>query len=377
MKVLHIIKSASYNSDGRLQKWVSKLRTSNVFSDVVIVEDSNKDEIEENNDTKIIRMALKSRRYFSKRKGYLFKVPEYYFLTKNILTKNRYDLILFHDVQQYLNLFWLLAFHKDRDYKIIWDLHELPHDFLMKFRLSRSVLRFLISNVDAVVYTNNERRDYILDKVPGVIEKQFFILNNYPDKNFLTKGNDTINVEGFSFDKPYFLWLGAGIGTRNFDSFLKAYNSFKNEFNLVVIGKIDPFFYKEITTLKKEKVLYNDFVDQKEIKKFIDNSYLSVVLYKSNSANNLLCEPNRLYQLLGRHVPVVVGNNPTMANLVNELNVGEVLSDDGNNVTELIRGIQNVIENYDEFKLNSSKINFEMLFSWEEQVDKIINFIKV
>lgn len=375
MKVLHVIKSPSFKSDGRLQKWVSKLSSYEIFSDVLIVEDDNSENTEDFNSTKIIRKPLKFRKYFEKRKGYLFKIPEYYFLTKKFLVKKDYELIVFHDVQQYFNLYALLRIIKRSKAKIIWDLHELPHEFLFNYSLTRSFIRLILNQVNAVVYTNVERRAYILSKIKGIKEKNFFILNNFPNKEFIESPDSKIDIPGLT-SKPYFLWLGAGVKGRNFQYFLNSYLNFKDSYNLVIIGKVSSEFQIIIDQLTSEGKVYNKFVDQNEIINYIDGAFLSVVLYKSDSANNFYCEPNRLYQLLSRRIPVVVGNNPTMGSLIKNLDVGEVLNDDGSDEKELTFKIQKVIARHSILKDNLNKIDFTKVFSWENQMDKIVQQIQ-
>ncbi|GGE23866.1 glycosyltransferase family protein [Sphingobacterium cellulitidis] len=375
IKAWHVIKSPSFRTDGRLQKWVKQLRKRGIQSEVFIVEDKNEKSIQIEDDTTINKSSLVFRKLFKQRRGYFFKIPEYLIITNRNISDFDGEVIVFHDVQQYLNIYWKLFFNKKRKFKIIWDLHELPHSILLKNKYLKFILEYIISNVDAVVYTNVERRSFILNNLPKVVERKYFILNNFPDKDFLISDNEPLNLLGFTNQKPYFLWLGAGIETRNFGVFLKAYQKFKGNYNLIIIGKIDPLFERDIDSLKVEKVVFNDFVDQNEIKKFIDNSFLSVVLYKNNSTNNLLCEPNRLYQLLGRKIPVVVGNNPTMASLVNTLGVGNVLEDDGQDLQNMIETIQKVIDSRSEILENYSRLNFIEKFSWEDQINGIIDFI--
>lgn len=374
--ILHNIKSPSFKSDGRLQKWLQQLEKRGFYSKVLIIEDTNREYKESFGTSNIIGEKLFFRTWFKQRKGYLIKVPEYLTKTLNFINKEKFDVIVFHDVQQYLNILYYLVFKKRRSFKIVWDLHELPHTFLLKNRFTKQIIRFILNSVDIVVYTNEERRDFIRSNIPNVKEKKFFILNNFPDKNFILSEKNTITIPGINNDKPYFLWLGAGLAARNFDTFLKAFECFDEDFNLVILGKVEDKYKRVIEKLKSRNKVFNKFVNQEEIIKYIDNAYLSVVLYNSTSANNLYCEPNRLYQLVSRNVPVVVGNNPTMANLINKFHLGKVLDDDGKNVEELVVAIKNIINNHQLYVDNSRNIDYTSLFSWEHQVNEIIDYLQ-
>ena len=61
-----------------------------------------------------------------------------------------------------------------------------------------------------------------------------------------------------------------------------------------------------------------------------------MIFYDDKEVNSLYCEPNRLYQAIGRGCPVIVGNNPTMKNIVERLSCGVVVSDSGNSPENII-----------------------------------------
>lgn len=71
--VTHIIKSQSFDSDGRLQKWINSLMLNDIKSDVFFVEDDNKKVIRLVDDTKVESRPLFFRKYFKKRKGIFLK----------------------------------------------------------------------------------------------------------------------------------------------------------------------------------------------------------------------------------------------------------------------------------------------------------------
>ena len=132
IRTSHIIKSPSYHNDGRLQKWIYSFQSHDVYSDVFFLEDKNEKGIKFINGIEIKTISLLVRKYFKKRKGYLFKIPEYSFKTMRYLKNCNSDILIFHDVQQYLNLLITLSLSLSKDKILIWDLHELPHIALLK-----------------------------------------------------------------------------------------------------------------------------------------------------------------------------------------------------------------------------------------------------
>ncbi|WP_158210644.1 hypothetical protein [Myroides phaeus] len=374
MKVSHIIKSPSYDSDGRLQKWIRGFSKVNIKSNVYIIEDSNTKSIEKLGDTILVKDNLWFRNFFKQRKGYLFKSLEYMVKVKRFISKYKSDIIVFHDVQQYLNLLVYCLFFKTKKCFVIWDLHELPHSFIFRTMFTKKLLKYVLESVDLVIYTNDERKEYLRSKL-NYSEKDFKVLNNYPDLDFLEEKKNSFPIELFGLRKniPYILWLGGALKGRNFGFFIEAYRKVSDRYNLVVLGKVEKEFNNLIEEGIQSKKIYNSFVKQEELIKFIDNACFSVVLYNDRKPNSFYCEPNRLYQLIYRKVPVIVGNNPTMKNIVEKLDVGLVLSDDGSSIENIVELMNDI--NTDKLKENLENLEIKDVFSWEKQFNEILRSI--
>ena len=108
---------------------------------------------------------------------------------------------------------------------------------------------------------------------------------------------------------------------------------------------------------------------------FIDHATASIVLYKKDNSNCWLCTSNRLYQALIRGIPVIVGINPPMANLVNKYNCGIVLEGSGNRVGDIKNGIRQLIENHKKYKKNT-KYYLNDIY-WESQMHAFKNILKI
>lgn len=378
-KVLHIIKSKSFLSDGRLLKWISTLNINKLNSDVIILEDENIRDSLMYNDTRIEKLSLFTRIFFKQRKGYFIKVPEYFLKSISKIFKSNSDILIFHDVQQYLNIFLILIFPFHKNKVLVWDLHELPHQVLFKYSLTRGILKFILENVDIVVYTNKERREYIY-RFLKMEEKKSFVLNNYPDQKYLDEPLSIIPkpLRSLRKDKPYVLWLGGGLQNRNFGVFLEAFKLISNKYNLVILGKIDSIYQNVINNYISSNIAYNAFVKQEEMIKYIDNAKFSVILYNSSTMNNYYCEPNRLYQLLTRGIPTIVGNNPTMRSVINKYQGGIVLEDDGSNLEELILAMTKLDNNSNFMRIKENLKNpaIKKAINWNLQFNDLVIQIK-
>lgn len=383
MEILHVIKTSRYESDGRLLKWIDSLRNAGHTSSVFLIEDTNVKGVYLKEDVIVHKERLNFRTLFKKHSGIVLKAMEQGVKWARYYRKRHADAVVFHDVQQYLNIYltlvWLKAFDGHRP-KFIWDLHELPHSILSSNFVTRKWIRYLLSSVDLLVYTNIERRDFILQKY-GHNERDYLILNNFPDEEFIVKAKTAPEGElkgwiASQNNKPYLLWMGAATPSRYFGVVIEVFRKYHDRFNLVVMGNVDDVFKDETDEYIRKGKLFARFVSQSEVINYVDNAQFSIVLYNADTPNNNYCEPNRLYQLISRNVPIITGCNPTMANWMLKLNAGVVLQDDGRDVRSLTAGLENLFLNYDQYKENLRTVDKAEIFDWKTQFDSIVRFIE-
>ncbi len=372
MEILHVIKTKRIESDGRLLKWVNTLSNYQIKSAILALEDSNSCR-KTDSDIDIQSTCLKSRKFYSQRKGYWIKVPEYLINVFFRIYKSKADAILFHDVQQYLNLIVFCMLKKIKVFSplLIWDLHELPHNGLLHNKVTARILNFLLENIDLVIYTNEERRQYLKEKL-NQDEKKFFILNNFPDDTFINNPYQPLKDELLTWlnGMPYILWMGIASKKRNFQSLIEVYSKYTTKFKIIIMGDVSPEFDKIVNSYIKEQLIYATFVSQNEVQQFVDNALFSIVLYANDSPNNFYCEPNRLYQLIVRRIPIISGCNPVMARTVKEFNAGLILNDDGKSSVNLDIKINQMLSDFSHFRQNMKTTDVSPL-SWDKQFASI------
>lgn len=373
--ILHVIKTKSLASDGRLLKWLCALQQQNFSSEVFIVEDQNRVDTYQTDYAAVRTDKLKARTFFKKGKGFAFKVPEFSYRSLKAISRSKAQVLVFHDMQHYLTLFLISFFKMFSKKKLVWDLHELPHSILCKNPVTRSILRMILEHMDLLVYTNEARRRYMLENIKYK-EGTYVVLNNYPDRKFVEGGKSELpsSLAEWLKGEPYVLWMGAASKGRNFDAVLEAYKEFKGDWKLVIMGSIDPEYTPAISEIGNDRI-FSKFVSQEEIVQYVDNAQFSIVLYKQNSPNNIYCEPNRLYQLVSRGVPVICGSNPPMESVISENSCGIVLDGDGSKVDDVSEAMWNMKKNYEQYKTNSILAAKSEKFMWEAQIEKVIRAI--
>jgi glycosyltransferase involved in cell wall biosynthesis len=211
-------------------------------------------------------------------------------------------------------------------------------------------------------------------------ENEYAILNNYPSKSYINRKRASIpdDLSSWLDGSDYFLWMGGALKKRNFDSVVKAFASIKHtNLKLVIMGFIGDDMKLLITELGVDDKVFSKFVSQDEIPGYVDKAKFSVVMYKNVSMNNWYCEPNRLYQLITRGVPVIVGNNPPLKNIVEETGAGIVLDNDGSDQYSIKSALSKMM-NDKEFNKYTAALKgpyVKNLYSWESQIYSILKRI--
>ena len=110
-------------------------------------------------------------------------------------------------------------------------------------------------------------------------------------------------------------------------------------------------------------------IPQLKIPQYVSKCFTTLVFYKNVRPNNWYCEANRFYQAAILGLPVVVGNNPPMKELVDKYSLGVVANTDGSNVSEIVVGLQQVIHRRQQYAESIEK-NKHFL-TWDQQEDII------
>jgi glycosyltransferase involved in cell wall biosynthesis len=92
-------------------------------------------------------------------------------------------------------------------------------------------------------------------------------------------------------------------------------------------------------------------VAQLDIPILMKNAQFTIVLYENAKPNNRYCEANRMYQAMSLGVPIIVGNNPSMAEVVKD-KYGIVLKSDGADIKELENAILILNKDFSFYKYN-------------------------
>lgn len=259
---------------------------------------------------------------------------------------------------------------------VLWDLHELP-TMLLGNGLKKMVLRKVFNNCKVVLHANPQRIGYLQSQ--GCIKdpQKHYAIRNYP--NF--EDRDPV------FDEAYYQFVGwKGNKTCVYLQGLTndsraAYESVAAVMRIpkltaVVVGKFDDNskkrLEKEFGNQLNDRIYFVGKIPQLKIPQYVEQCHLSLVFYKNVRPNNFFCEANRFYQSVIMGLPVVVGNNPSMKDIVEQYGFGVSIDDDGNDVGKIVNGINQVLKHYDEFHRNTQTYRNKLMWDNQENLIKEI-----
>lgn len=270
--------------------------------------------------------------------------------------------------------FTLLLSHNKR---ILWDEHELPTSYLSS-KLKRVFLQLLYAKCKVVIHANIQREKYI-EKL-GLIKdpQKHFALRNYPNFTDIDTEYDDMyhHFKTWKADRQC-VYLQGLDGERR-----AAYESIKAVLRdprliAVVVGgfnkSIKRTLYEEYGEELDRRIMFVGMIPQLKIPQYVQECYTSLVFYKNVSPNNYYCEANRFYQAVIMGLPVVVGCNPSMRDVVEQYGFGVSIDDDGSDIEAIQEGLNKVINNYEMYRANIKKNRGKIV--WDNQDPIICNII--
>lgn len=372
--VYHFIKTGTtIKNDARVRKWIKTFNDWKIEAKVVgfVVEEKRwKDKFVE-----VETLKIWFRKIFSIGSGRVFKIVETTSrLLLKILKAKPGSIFVYHDNQLYLTILVHAILKKPKKHVLVWDMHELPHAFLLNRLIFKNILKFILKRFDHCFITNQHRGNYINMKLGTNIS--FNVLNNYPtllDLDESQKALPNALNHWLNEKESYALWIGNPSSKRNFTPFYQSCKALG--LKMVILGKTN----RESEYLNEDENCKVLFVDPSEIIDYIDNAAISAVFYIGVNKNNWFCEPNRLYLLMSRGASFIAGNNPPIKQTLENYPFSMVLNADAPNKEEVLKGIKQLLNKEYEGKEHvkfGKDFLLENSMIWEDQVSKFEHIFK-
>lgn len=280
--------------------------------------------------------------------------------------------IVVHDHRQFLLVLFIGLIKKlGLKIRIVWDLREIPPPIF--FGRLRPFFGLALRLVDHVFCANQLRLDLLRARFDGV-EIRGSAICNFVERNFVdeTSGIGLAEFPKRLLDKPWVYCQNPCTGDRLF--FETALACEEAGLVLGVSGGVHRESRDKLIALWGAKrygqvVVELGFVSEQLLSGVIDKAAFSIILYRADAPNREYADANRLYQSLGRGIPVVVGSNPGLTWLVRKTGAGVMLRGDGSHVEDVVSGLRKMCENLETYR-HLAYSNRDVVI-WELQVDKI------
>lgn len=378
-KVLMIIKTLGIEYDDRLRKECNSISNLGHRVKIIALEDTNlvrKGKL--NNLTNYKTISLLTRKIFPQRKFLAFKLIEMNLKFMYIIVSDKANIVWIHNSEM-VGLVPFLKFLKKIGFikKVVWDQHELITKKSVRKKYIKNRLEKANQSVDVLISANNARNKIVRNEFN--LNNSCRVIENFVDKEFKNIRSEELPEDTTNWleDKKYIIAQSGASRSRYFLELCDAIMRLRN-LKLLVIG---PYKSEQIEYLNKkykesykEWIFFTGMVDQMKIPIYLDKAYASIIMYSRDDSLNLVyCAPNRLYQALCRGIPIIVGDNPPLKEIVETYGNGVVMLSDGKNVEDIVNGINKLENNYSNFKNNAlSSID---TFLWENQDETISEII--
>lgn len=260
---------------------------------------------------------------------------------------------------------------KKEKVKLIYDDHELYNldENSSYYRKLRRWLEFqMFKSADRVIMANQYRADYSKKKVKYLEQKEITIIDNYQYDFGEEKDPGKIK---FKFEKGINYLINQGVINeyRGSGILKQVVNNLPENWRLVLLGNTRENFEEFISgiSVNKESVVYGGLLPQEDVTLFWEQVQAAVIFYQTDRLNERFCAPNRLFQAANLGLPLIVNQNPVLADFVTANKCGIVLTE---NVAEQKQLIADFFENFHQTEKNALKMKNK--FSYDEVGKRLV-----
>ncbi|HEY9113233.1 MAG TPA: glycosyltransferase [Bacteroidales bacterium] len=300
----------------------------------------------------------------------LFKLFEFGIISFSKLKKLKPDIIHVHD-EFAIPGSLLYKKRKKEKVKLIYDDHEL-YNLDEKSSFYRKLRRWLefkmFKSADRIIMANQYRADYAKKKIKYLEKKEITIIDNYQYDFGEEKDLGKIN---FKFERgiKYIINQGVINEYRGSETLKQVVYNLPKNWRLVLLGNTRENYEEFIGGLvkNKESVVYGGRLPQEDVALFWEQVQAAVIFYQTDRINERFCAPNRLFQAANLGLPLIVNQNPVLADFVKMNRCGIVLTDNIIEQQDLISGF---FKNYIQIEENAAKMKNK--YSYDEVGKRLI-----
>lgn len=305
----------------------------------------------------------------------IFKMPLFWIKTFIRGWSKDFDVIHCYDYDTLPPGVWLKIL---KGKKLVYDALELFLSYTSNQAVNQGMFlieRLQLPFIDALIYTNHERLKVFLEKTG--LKKKTVIIHNYPQLGLKIGEKKGINPDR----KVIFQYNGGVKQDRNLINILKAFKKLKDtnnkNFNFLIIGNHhNPYgnLLKEYVKKNQmeEQIIFHEFIPLPDLLELLQKTQIGFVPLVKDSLNNLIPEPNKLYNYFATGNFAVVEDTPYLEKIVKKQGLG--LTCNFSDVQEIKKRIEWVLENQQQVIETIEKAYQKYLqeYNWESQEKVLI-----
>lgn len=240
---------------------------------------------------------------------------------------------------------------KVNNYPHILQIQELHERSKMQLKAISKV----INTAEAVFMPEYNRT--VLYKIWFNLKQRPIVLPNkpyfYPKKEDIEK-LETKYAEMLSIfkNKKVILYQGQIAATRDLSNYVKAVKELGGDYCTVLVGNDHNMVskYKAID----ENLVHINFIPAPDYLLFTSMAHIGILTYNPNSLNNMYCAPNKIYEYSKYSLPMLGNDIPGLKYAIEPYNAGVIIDEES--VESIKKGILEIDNNYNCYKLNSCRI---------------------
>lgn len=375
MKKILMLRSNPFEPDERVYKEAKSL-LKNGYEVTLICWDRELKypQEEEFEKIKIQRIPLKAG--YGSLKELIYKMPLFWIKLVIRGLKIDFDVVHSYDYDTLPAGVWLKWI---RGKKLVYDALELFYSYTSNKTVNRGMFfieKLNLPFIDGLIYTNEERLR-IFTKKTGTLKRlkdKIIILHNYPEL-----GLGSMDEKNSLYEDKIVLQYNGGVKEdRNLLNILKALKEIDDDkIIFLIIGNHHTPYGDVLKEYVQEHrlenmVKFHEFVPLSDLLELLQKTQIGFVPLLKDSLNNLIPEPNKLYNYFATENLAMVEDTPYLKKIVSDENLG--LTCEFSNTSDIKKNIQWILENPEKVEIIRKKAYKKYLeeYNWNNQEKNLI-----
>lgn len=317
----------------------------------------------------VMRLPFESKKH--PRPGIAFSIIEVLeetFFGYRALLKHRAKTTIICNHRLFLLILVLQIFRPPEIKKLVWDLQELPTGFLKKGSIRARFFAHLMKGCDATIIVNPLRLRHLEETYGAEAVRNSHILPNYVDTSYVDRKSEElpVHIRTWLGGRDYYYLQNPFTPARYPKNAIEGILAGSNK-AIIVTGRVPPTLIVDLcksqTHAVNSRVYFTGMLPEIGLNPIIDNAFGSIILYDNSTVNNEYCDPNRLFLVMARGIPVIVGVNSGLRTYTERYGCGIGLSTDGRSIEDIVFHVKEFEAGYERFWQKAQQCRMNL--TWE------------